>query len=69
VNPDSLDPRTIQVTHVNLNGGTVEGLAHQFLPAFSVQYHPEAAPGPKDSEYLFIRFLALMGRGDVEMVS
>jgi carbamoyl-phosphate synthase small subunit len=69
VNPDSLDPRTIQVTHVNLNDGTVEGLAHQFLPAFSVQYHPEAAPGPKDSEYLFTRFLALMGRGDVEMVS
>lgn len=48
------------VTHVNLNDGTVEGLAHRELPIFSVQYHPEAAPGPHDSRYLFERFTSAM---------
>ncbi|MBC7105433.1 MAG: glutamine-hydrolyzing carbamoyl-phosphate synthase small subunit [Firmicutes bacterium] len=53
------------VTHRNANDGTVEGVAHRYLPAFGVQYHPEAGPGPRDSEYLFDRFLALMRAGTV----
>ncbi|MGE5674418.1 MAG: glutamine-hydrolyzing carbamoyl-phosphate synthase small subunit [Mycobacterium leprae] len=48
------------VTHRNLNDGTVEGVAHKRLPVFSVQYHPEAAPGPEESRYLFDRFISLM---------
>ena len=47
-------------THVNLNDGTSEGMAHRDLPVFSVQYHPEASPGPHDSHYLFKRFVSLM---------
>ena len=45
-----------ELTHINLNDKTVEGLAHTKLPIFSVQYHPEASPGPHDSSYLFKRF-------------
>lgn len=60
VDPASLTGTGLIVTHRNLNDGTVEGLAHRSLPAFSVQYHPEAAPGPEDSAYLFRRFLRLM---------
>ncbi len=50
----------LRLTHVNLYDGTVEGVAHRELPVFSVQYHPEAAPGPHDSLYLFDRFVSLM---------
>jgi len=50
----------LRLTHVNLYDGTVEGVAHRALPVFSVQYHPEAAPGPHDSRYLFDRFIGLM---------
>ncbi|MBI5888238.1 MAG: glutamine-hydrolyzing carbamoyl-phosphate synthase small subunit [Deltaproteobacteria bacterium] len=52
-----------RITHVNLNDQTVEGLEHTELPIFSVQYHPEASPGPHDSQYLFKRFVDMMERG------
>ncbi len=61
VDADSL-PADVEVTHVNLNDQTVAGLRHRTLPVFSVQYHPESAPGPHDSEYLFERFIGLMDR-------
>ncbi len=57
-----VDAPALRVTHVNLNDGTMEGLEHRELDVFSVQYHPEAAPGPHDSRYLFDRFVAAMGR-------
>ncbi len=53
-------PDTLEVTHVNLNDHTVEGIRHRKFPAFSVQYHPEAAPGPHDADYLFGQFVKLM---------
>lgn len=59
VDAESL-PADVEVTHVNLNDNTVAGLRHQTLPVFSVQYHPESAPGPHDSGYLFKRFIELM---------
>lgn len=60
VDADSLDLNQIRITHLNLNDDTVEGLEHRNLPAFSVQYHPEASPGPHDSYYLFKQFFDLM---------
>jgi carbamoyl-phosphate synthase small subunit len=59
VDPDSL-PADVEVTHINLNDQTVEGLRHRTLPAFSVQYHPEAGPGPHDATYLFREFVRMM---------
>jgi carbamoyl-phosphate synthase small subunit len=53
-------PSDVEITHVNLNDDTVAGLRHKSLPVFSVQYHPESAPGPHDSEYLFRQFVSLM---------
>jgi len=59
LDPDSLKGAA-EVTHLNLNDHTVEGLAHRELPIFSVQYHPESSPGPHDASYLFQRFVKLM---------
>jgi carbamoyl-phosphate synthase small subunit len=56
----SLPPGEVEVTHINLNDNSLEGMRHTRYPAFSVQYHPEHAPGPHDSVYLFDRFLAMM---------
>ena len=53
-------PDVVELTHVNLNDQTVEGMRHKKLPIFSVQYHPEASPGPHDAQYLFERFLRMM---------
>jgi carbamoyl-phosphate synthase small subunit len=60
VDPDSLPPSDVEITHVNLNDNTNEGFRHRTLPLFSVQYHPEASPGPHDSHYLFRQFTDTM---------
>ncbi len=57
VDPDSLDRTKVRITHTNLNDKSVEGMEHKHMPVFSVQYHPEASPGPHDSRYLFGRFI------------
>jgi len=57
VDVDSIPGGQMKATHVNLNDGTLEGMAHTRYPVFSIQYHPEASPGPHDSTYLFRRFL------------
>ncbi|MCI0488983.1 MAG: glutamine-hydrolyzing carbamoyl-phosphate synthase small subunit [Blastocatellia bacterium] len=61
VDADSL-PSDCEVTHINLNDNTVEGIRHRSLPVYSVQYHPEAGPGPHDAAYLFDRFIEMMER-------
>ncbi len=60
VDPDSLDKSKIELTHINLNDNSLEGMRHLDYPAFSVQHHPEHAPGPHDSIYLFDRFIEEM---------
>jgi len=59
VDSDDL-PSGLEVTHINLNDNTVEGLQHRELPLFSIQYHSEASPGPRDNEYLFDRFVKML---------
>lgn len=60
IDADTIPSATIEVTHLNLNDRTVAGLQHKTLPIFSVQYHPEASPGPHDADYLFEKFVTLM---------
>jgi carbamoyl-phosphate synthase small subunit len=62
IDPESL-PSNVDVTHINLNDGTVEGMRRKELPIFSVQYHPEAAPGPHDATYFFDQFAELIEKG------
>lgn len=63
IDENSLTDIDLKITHINVNDQTVEGLEHTRYPAFSVQYHPEASPGPEDSHYLFDRFVELMVPG------
>jgi carbamoyl-phosphate synthase small subunit len=62
VDPAALAGSGLEVSHINLNDGTVEGLRHRERPLFTIQYHPEASPGPRDSRHLFERFVAAMRR-------
>ncbi len=61
VDPGSLSHLPVRLTHINLNDNTLEGMEHLEIPAFCVQYHPEASPGPHDASYLFDRFIRMMG--------
>ncbi len=63
VDEDSLKGLDVEVSHINLNDNTVEGIRHKHLPLFAVQYHPEASPGPQESDYIFDQFMDMM-RGE-----
>jgi carbamoyl-phosphate synthase small subunit len=62
VDMESLNEADVALSHINLNDNTLEGLVHKKIPLFSVQYHPEASPGPHDATYLFDRFIELMSK-------
>ena len=64
VDPKSLDEKEVEITHINLNDNSVEGMRHKNFPAFSVQYHPEHAPGPHDAVYLFDRFIDMIKKNN-----
>ncbi|CAI8007822.1 Carbamoyl-phosphate synthase small chain [Geodia barretti] len=59
VDADTL-PQEVEVSHINLNDNTVEGLRHKSLPVITIQYHSEASPGPLDNEYMFDRFMEMI---------
>lgn len=63
VDTDSLDRSEVEITHINLNDQTVEGMRHRKYPVFSVQYHPENSPGPHDATYLFGQFMDMVNNG------
>ena len=60
---ESFQDKNIVMTHVNLNDRTCEGMEHKKMPVFSVQYHPEAAPGPHDAAHHFDKFIGMMKKG------
>ncbi|HRR05760.1 MAG TPA: carbamoyl phosphate synthase small subunit, partial [Victivallales bacterium] len=60
IDENTIDRSKIEITHINLNDNTIEGIKHKKFPAFSVQYHPEAGPGPHDPFYLFNEFRELI---------
>jgi carbamoyl-phosphate synthase small subunit len=62
VDMESLNDPDVALSHINLNDNTLEGLVHKKIPLFSVQYHPEASPGPHDATYLFDRFMEMMSK-------
>ena len=68
VDEDQLDESKVEITHINLNDDTIEGLRFKNFPGFSVQYHPEASPGPHDSSYLFDQFLDMIKEEKKELV-
>jgi carbamoyl-phosphate synthase small subunit len=63
VDAESMEGTGFEITHLNLNDNTVEGMRHKDLPIFSIQYHPEARPGPKDADFLFDEFLNMVEGG------
>ena len=63
VDADTL-PQEVDVSHINLNDGTVEGLRHKSLPVMTIQYHSEASPGPLDNEYMFDRFMEMIDQSE-----
>jgi carbamoyl-phosphate synthase small subunit len=68
VDPESLNSRDVELTHFNLNDGTLEGFRHRSEPLFCVQYHPEAAPGPHDSQYLFDDFRKMIDDSKLQTI-
>jgi carbamoyl-phosphate synthase small subunit len=60
IDPKSIDEKKLIITHTEINDGSIEGVRHPEFPAFSVQFHPDAAPGPHDTSYLFDKFMEMM---------